>query len=127
MRVFACRLNTAARLGKTEALAASAAAAATNQADGTSGSAAAASSTPLSGAALKQLAATPLTARLSNYDAAVYGDGKAPKLVEFPPPIEGVACKPVLFDLALNKAHYPDLTARSHKKKAGIMSWFGRK
>ncbi len=102
----------------------------------------------------------------------MYGDaGKAPKLVDFPPPIvrapilhphsacrcsascgracpvvrsrvaateegsdvggartqEAVACKPVLFDLALNKALYPDVTARATKKKAGgIMSWFSR-
>ena len=65
--------------------------------------------------------------RLHNYDAAVYGDGKAPKLVDFPPPIEAVACKPVLFDLALNKALYPDLTSRAQKKKGGILGWFGRK
>jgi len=77
---------------------------------------------------LKQLAATPLSARLNNYDAAVYGDaGKAPKLVDFPPPIEAVACKPALFDLALNKALYPDVSARATKKKAGgLLSWFSR-
>ena len=33
----------------------------------------------------------------------------------------------VLFDLALNKCDYPDLTSRCQKKKAGLMSWFGRK
>jgi hypothetical protein len=32
----------------------------------------------------------------------------------------------VLFDLALNKAEYPDLAKRCEKKKAGIMGWFGR-
>lgn len=85
-----------------------------------------ASSTVTDASTLKLLASTPLSTRLNNYDAAVYGDGKAPKLVDFPPPIEAVACKPVLFDLALNKAEYPDLAKRCEKKKAGIMGWFGR-
>mmetsp|Transcript_94880 Transcript_94880/g.152983 ORF Transcript_94880/g.152983 Transcript_94880/m.152983 type:complete len:613 (-) Transcript_94880:378-2216(-) len=117
--VWLDKLNTAARLAKAETRAA----ATTFAATASTSSASAASDY----SSMKLLAATPLSTRLSNYDAAVFGDGKAPKLVDFPPPIEAVACKPVLFDLALNKAQYPDLTSRCEKKKAGLMSWFGRK
>jgi len=117
--VWLDKLNTAARLAKAETRAIS-----VTHAGSASGVSAAVATDASS---LKQLASTALSTRLNNYDAAVYGDGKAPKLVDFPPPIEAVACKPVLFDLALNKAQYPDLTSRCEKKKAGLMSWFGRK
>jgi signal recognition particle subunit SRP68 len=119
------KLQTAARLGKAETLAASAtqAASATSSSPGSFLAGSIADSVDL-----KKLSQTPLSTRLNNYEAAVYGDGKAPKLVDFPPPIEAVACKPVLFDLALNKASYPDLTNRCQQKKAGFMSkLFGRK
>eukprot|EP00960_Hanusia_phi_P029438 747949-Hanusia_phi.AAC.3 len=76
----------------------------------------------------------PLTARLNDYEvwlsccscpltclqAAVYGDsGKAPKIVEFPPPIEAVACKPVLFDLALNKVRTQGLEREEGRQRRG--------
>jgi signal recognition particle subunit SRP68 len=48
------------------------------------------------------------------------------QLVEFPPPIEAVPCKPVLFDLALNHLEYPSLESRIKKKGGGILGWFKR-
>lgn len=114
------KLDNLARLGMADTQAAHATAMASSSGPTS------ASSTVTDASTLKLLASTPLSTRLNNYDAAVYGDGKAPKLVDFPPPIEAVACKPVLFDLALNKAEYPDLAKRCEKKKAGIMGWFGR-
>ncbi len=52
-----------------------------------------------------------------------------PKLVDFPPPIEAVACKPTLFDLALNKVEFPDVAARAQSaaaggKRGGLLGWF---
>jgi signal recognition particle subunit SRP68 len=79
---------------------------------------------------LRQLAQTPLSARMQSYEAAAYGEaGKVPKLVDFPPPIEAVACKPTLFDLALNKVEFPDVAARAQSaaaggKRGGLLGWF---
>lgn len=78
--------------------------------------------------ALRTLAATPLVQRLGSYEAAMFGEeGKMPKLVDFPPPIDAVACKPVLFDLALNFIKYPSLEERTKKKGGGgVLGWFRR-
>jgi signal recognition particle subunit SRP68 len=78
-------------------------------------------------AALRNMAATPLSQRMGSYEAAVYGEeGKMPRLVDFPPPIDAVACKPVLFDLALNYIAYPSLDERTKKKAGGVLGWFRR-
>jgi signal recognition particle subunit SRP68 len=43
------------------------------------------------------------------------------QLVEFPPTVQSIACKPIMYDLALNHVKFPDLSARATQKKQGIM------
>jgi signal recognition particle subunit SRP68 len=62
-----------------------------------------------------------LLANLDKYDAS-YLDEKL--IVEFPPGFEAIACKPVLFDLALSAFQPPDLSEKKKAPKGGFFSSF---
>lgn len=62
-----------------------------------------------------------LLANLDKYDAS-YIDKKL--IVDFPPEFEAIACKPVLFDLALSSLQPPDLTEKKKAPKGGFFSSF---
>jgi hypothetical protein len=48
-------------------------------------------------------------------------------IVAFPPSLSPVACKPMLFDLALVACEYPSLEKRKEQTKAGgLFSFFKR-
>mmetsp|Transcript_32750 Transcript_32750/g.74811 ORF Transcript_32750/g.74811 Transcript_32750/m.74811 type:complete len:593 (+) Transcript_32750:2-1780(+) len=70
--------------------------------------------------------AAPLLARLESYEAAAAA-GSRPKLVDFPPSMEAVPAKPVLFDLAWNNVEFPDVAHRLKKKSGGLMGFFSRR
>jgi len=58
----------------------------------------------------------PLLDRLDQFDAGLASEHHS--LVNFPPKLETVPCKPVLFDLAFNSLQYPDLSKRVQVPKA---------
>lgn len=66
-----------------------------------------------------------LMERLDSYDAGRAKSGH--DLLHFPPQLQPVACKPILFDLALNELEYPDISARvkaAPAKGGGLFGWF---
>lgn len=66
-------------------------------------------------------AGVPLLSRLDQFLA------KDPNfLIDFPPKLEAVPCKPLLFDMARNEIRAPDLGARIKSKRSTWGSWFGR-
>ena len=66
-------------------------------------------------------AGTPLLERLDMFYS------ETPEfLIDFPPKLEAVPCKPLLFDMARNEIHPPDLSERISKKSSTWGSWFGR-
>lgn len=60
-----------------------------------------------------------MLANLDKYDAS-YLDKKL--IVDFPPEFEAIACKPVLFDLALSSLQPPDLSEKKKAPKGGFFS-----
>lgn len=74
-----------------------------------------------SGEISRTLAPGGLLANLDKYDAS-YLDDKV--IVDFPPNFEAIACKPVLFDLALSSLQPPDLTEKKKAPKGGFFSSF---
>eukprot|EP01133_Synstelium_polycarpum_P007960 gene7960-9353_t len=57
---------------------------------------------------------------LEHYDASFVGEKR---LIEFPPPLQPVATKPLFFDLAFNSCSFPSLEAR--KKSTASKGLFG--
>eukprot|EP01126_Amoeba_proteus_P025822 TRINITY_DN2565_c0_g1_i8.p2 TRINITY_DN2565_c0_g1~~TRINITY_DN2565_c0_g1_i8.p2 ORF type:complete len:146 (-),score=38.86 TRINITY_DN2565_c0_g1_i8:98-535(-) len=76
----------------------------------------------------QKMAATPqdckfLLDNLEEYSARFLLHESGPKLIDFPPKMKAITCKPLLFDLALSECSFPDLTER---KKAPRTSFFSR-
>ena len=47
--------------------------------------------------------------------------GTPAQLVEYPPTAQPIACKPIMYDLALNHVKFPDLSKRATQKKQGVL------
>ena len=47
--------------------------------------------------------------------------GEPPRLVDFPPSVQPIPCKPVLYDLAFNYVKMPDFSHRIAKKPEGML------
>jgi len=47
--------------------------------------------------------------------------GTPAQLVEYPPTVQPMACKPIMYDLALNYVKFPDLSKRATAKKQGVL------
>jgi len=64
----------------------------------------------------------PLLQRLDRFDAR-----PDEPLIAFPPKLEAVPCKPLLFDIARNRIQFPDLQQRLQKHQGSKWgSWFSR-
>jgi hypothetical protein len=48
----------------------------------------------------------------------------APHIIDFPPSLDPIPAKPVLFDLAFDYITFPDLSARKPEKKKGLFGLF---
>lgn len=59
---------------------------------------------------------------LDKYTADFLTAEGGPKLVDFPPKLEPITCKPLLFDLALSECAFPDLTERKKAPRTGFFS-----
>eukprot|EP00029_Vermamoeba_vermiformis_P005308 TRINITY_DN1807_c0_g1_i1.p1 TRINITY_DN1807_c0_g1~~TRINITY_DN1807_c0_g1_i1.p1 ORF type:complete len:590 (-),score=189.25 TRINITY_DN1807_c0_g1_i1:84-1853(-) len=46
--------------------------------------------------------------------------------IEFPPKLEIIACKPLLFDLALQSVSFPDLEEKKKAPRSGLFGFFSR-
>lgn len=71
-----------------------------------------------------------LQERLHEFDAGDPGDHH--KLIDFPPALRPIACKPLLFDIALNNIEFPDLDEKAGKKGksgegGGWLGWLSGK
>jgi len=68
------------------------------------------------------VANVPLLQRLDHFAAA-----DPDNLIAFPPTLETVPCKPLLFDIARNQIQFPDLSSRLKSSKRSTWgSWFSR-
>ncbi|KAI7868925.1 hypothetical protein BDF14DRAFT_1789389 [Spinellus fusiger] len=63
--------------------------------------------------------------RLEEYPSLPARTAGAPCLVEFPPRLQPVACKPIYFDLAANQIQYPDALADKVGRAKKGWSFFG--
>jgi hypothetical protein len=48
------------------------------------------------------------------------------KLIDFPPKLELIPCKPIIFDLALSACNFPNLEERKKPPKTGFFGFFSR-
>uniref|UniRef100_A0A7S3S8S4 Uncharacterized protein n=1 Tax=Strombidinopsis acuminata TaxID=141414 RepID=A0A7S3S8S4_9SPIT len=73
-------------------------------------------------AAADSAVALPLLQRLDRFESR-----PGEPLIAFPPKLEAVPCKPLLFDIARNHIQFPDLEERLRKQKGSKWgSWFSR-
>eukprot|EP01125_Pyxidicula_operculata_P001558 TRINITY_DN11410_c0_g1_i1.p1 TRINITY_DN11410_c0_g1~~TRINITY_DN11410_c0_g1_i1.p1 ORF type:complete len:568 (-),score=148.50 TRINITY_DN11410_c0_g1_i1:91-1794(-) len=58
--------------------------------------------------------------QLNEYDASFLST----KIIDFPPNLEPIPCKPILFDLALSSITFPDLSEKKKAPRTGFFSSF---
>mmetsp|Transcript_19045 Transcript_19045/g.31202 ORF Transcript_19045/g.31202 Transcript_19045/m.31202 type:complete len:622 (+) Transcript_19045:59-1924(+) len=66
---------------------------------------------------------------IESFFSSSSAEKESAKLVEFPPALEPVPCKPILFDLAYDYIEYPttEIASRVAKKGSGWLSWLRKK